>query len=358
MKTSAMVELNPGMLIGSSRAGRKGAIHYSILALGASMSVVWALNRCRYSSVLTRWWLVNRPGSASINSGFFERILPKCRVYPVAVPGVMMEKDPEESRSVMVDRDVLRQMTVAVAVGGGFLVGVSGDYGDAAAGPSLVVPANYAFGIWAPIYAGLFSHAVYQALPARRRDPVLRRTGWATACAVGLSGFWVWAQDNTGLELSLIAVTVAASVTGYVRAAPVQKSEVASACDRWLVRAPLGLFSGWITVATVAGGGEALLAAGISAPGAEAWSTAALLAAGAVGSTVAWLRPVSLAYATAVTWGLAGVAVRILPQHPVPGAAALLAGVAVAAAGVAGARRRRTARIERQAGTGTAAQTS
>jgi hypothetical protein len=92
MKTSAMVELNPGMLIGSSRAGRKGAIHYSIPALGASMSVVWALTRCRYSSALTRWWLVNRPGSASINPGFFERILPKCRVYPVAVPGVMMER--------------------------------------------------------------------------------------------------------------------------------------------------------------------------------------------------------------------------------------------------------------------------
>lgn len=258
---------------------------------------------------------------------------------------------------MMVDRDVLRQMAVAVAVVGGFLVGVSGDYGDAAAGPSLVVPANYAFGIWAPIYAGLFSHAVYQALPARRRDPVLRRTGWATACGVGLSGFWVWAQDIPGLELSLIAVTVSAAVTGYIRAAPVEKNEVAAARDRWLVRAPLGLFSGWITVATVAGGGEALLDAGISAPAAEAWSTAALLAAGGVGAAVAWLRPVSLAYATAVIWGLAGVAVRILPQHPVPGAAAVLAGAAVAAAGVAGARRRRPARIERQAGTGTAAQT-
>ena len=104
----------------------------------------------------------------------------------------------------MVDRDLLRQVTVAAAVSGGFIVGVSGDYGDAAAGPSLVVPASYAFGIWAPIYVGLFSHAVYQALPARRRDRVLRRTGWATACAVGLSGLWVWAQDAPGLELFLI----------------------------------------------------------------------------------------------------------------------------------------------------------
>lgn len=246
----------------------------------------------------------------------------------------------------MVDRDVLRQITVVAAVGGGFIVGVSGDYGDAAAGPSLVVPANYAFGIWAPIYAGLFSHAIYQALPARRRDPVLRRTGWATACAVGLSGLWVWAQGVPELELSLIAVTTAAAVTGYIRATPVQESELASVRDRWLVRVPLGLFSGWITVATVAGGGEALIASGITAPwpGAEPWSTAALLAAGGAGAALAWSRPVSLAYAAALTWGLAGVAVRVLPQHPVPGAAALLAGAVVAAAGVAGAGRRRTAR--------------
>ncbi|HEX9087992.1 MAG TPA: hypothetical protein VF867_10740, partial [Arthrobacter sp.] len=235
------------------------------------------------------------------------------------------------------------------------------DYGDAAAGPSLVVPAGYAFGIWAPIYAGLFSHAVYQALPARRRDPVLRRTGWATACAVGLSGFWVWAQDAPGLELSLIAVTAAAAVTAYTRAAPVLPTEAASVRDRWLVQVPLGLFSGWITVATVAGSGEALITSGISAPwpGAEAWSTAALMAAGGAAAGLAWWRPISLAYAAAVTWGLAGVAVRVLPQHPAPGTAALVAGAAVAAAGVAGARRRRAARAGagRASGTGTAAPT-
>ncbi|MUN63129.1 hypothetical protein GMA12_08250 [Kocuria sediminis] len=246
----------------------------------------------------------------------------------------------------MVDRDVLRQVTVAAAVGGGFVLGVSGDYGDAAAGPSPVVPANYAFVIWGPIYAGLFGHAVHQALPARRRDPVLRRTGWPTACAVGLSGLWVWAQDLPALQLPLIAVTAAAAVVACTRAAPTDPAEAASVRDRWLVRVPLGLFSGWITVATVAGGGEALIASGISAPwpGAAAWAAAALAAAGAAGAALAWWRPVSLSCAAAVTWGLAGVAVRVLPQNPVPGTAALLAGAAVAAAGVLGARRRRTPR--------------
>ncbi|ACL39681.1 conserved hypothetical protein [Pseudarthrobacter chlorophenolicus A6] len=244
----------------------------------------------------------------------------------------------------MPDPDVIRQIATASAISGGFLVGVSGDYGDGTTSPSMVLPAGYSFSIWTPIYAGLFSHAIYQALPAQRRDPLLRRTGYPLACAVGLSGFWVWTQDIPGLELCLIAATTAAALTAYVRAAPEQHSEAKpeSTRDRWLVRIPLAMFSGWITVATVAGGAEAIIATGLRAPwpGAEAWSTAALAAAGGAASAIAWLRPISSAYAGAVAWGLAGVAVRNLPKRTRPGVTAALAGAAVALAAIASTRRR------------------
>jgi hypothetical protein len=55
-------------------------------------------------------------------------------------------------------------------------------------------------------------------------------------------------------------------LTGYVRARPGQEGDAHPRSDRWLVRVPLGLFGGWITVAMVAGGGEALIASGIRAP--------------------------------------------------------------------------------------------
>lgn len=242
----------------------------------------------------------------------------------------------------MPDRDVVRQVATAAAIGGGFLVGVSGDYGDGRSSQSLVLPSGYAFAIWTPIYAGLFAHAIYQALPAQRPDPLLRRTGWATACAVGISGFWVWTQKVPGLELTLIAATTTAALTAYLRSRRQPQEDHTSLRDRWLVRVPLGLFGGWITVATVAGGGEALIAAGLKAPwpGAEVWSAAVLIAAGAAAGTIALSKPVSLAYAAAVSWGLAAVAVRNLPRHRVPGIAAVLAGTAVAAAGCAGAWKR------------------
>lgn len=40
------------------------------------------------------------------------------------------------------------------------------------------VPAGYVFAIWGLIYLALFVYAIYQALPAQRENPRLRRAGW------------------------------------------------------------------------------------------------------------------------------------------------------------------------------------
>ena len=52
------------------------------------------------------------------------------------------------------DRDRWRQVGVVTAVVGGLGLGASGDYGSATTSQSLVIPADYAFGIWGPVYAG------------------------------------------------------------------------------------------------------------------------------------------------------------------------------------------------------------
>ncbi|MGH3145475.1 MAG: hypothetical protein ACRDTR_06690, partial [Rubrobacter sp.] len=56
--------------------------------------------------------------------------------------------------------------------------------------PSLVIPADYAFAIWAPIFALSLICAVYGALPAGREDPLLGRVGWPLALAFLLNGGW------------------------------------------------------------------------------------------------------------------------------------------------------------------------
>jgi hypothetical protein len=50
--------------------------------------------------------------------------------------------------------DGVRQAVVVGSVVGGIVSGATGDYGEAGPSPSLVLPADYAFTIWGPIYAG------------------------------------------------------------------------------------------------------------------------------------------------------------------------------------------------------------
>ncbi|MGQ1798649.1 hypothetical protein ACT4S5_16165 [Kocuria oceani] len=234
----------------------------------------------------------------------------------------------------MGDRDALRQWAVVGAVAGGILSGATGEYGTAQDSESLLVPADWAFAIWGPVYGGIIAYTVHQARPAARADPLLRRTGPAAAGAVALSGLWVRTQGTPWLQLPVIAVTAAAAGTACARAAPADDAERDSAAARWLVRAPLGLFAGWISLATVVATVEALIAAGAvpSGPGRELRDALLLAATAAAAGTVTARRAVPATYPAAVAWGLVGVAARTRGTHRLPAAAALAGAAAVTAA--------------------------
>ena len=56
--------------------------------------------------------------------------------------------------------------------------------------PTLVVPGDYAFVIWTPIFLLALVYAVYQALPSNRENPLLRRVGWFSALTYFSNGVW------------------------------------------------------------------------------------------------------------------------------------------------------------------------
>lgn len=234
----------------------------------------------------------------------------------------------------VVSPGTLRPAAVLAGVVGGLVSGATGDYGDADESASLVLPADWAFGIWGPVYAGSLAYAAQSLRPSRRDDPLLRRTGWPAALAYAGAGTWVRLQDPPRRQLPAIALTMAAAATAYTRARPAGPADAASAEDRWTVRVPLGLFAGWITLATAAATTEVLLAEGLDtpAPVRDTCAVAVLGPAGGVAATVARRFPVSTAYPAAVVWGLTATAVRSLPRRRIPGAAAALGAVAVGAA--------------------------
>ncbi len=83
--------------------------------------------------------------------------------------------------------------------------------------PSLVIPADYAFAIWGPIFLLCLAYAAYQALPANRANPLLRRVGWFFAGAFFLNGLWeVLVPLRQPVLLQAIAL-VAMAIIGTLR---------------------------------------------------------------------------------------------------------------------------------------------
>lgn len=239
------------------------------------------------------------------------------------------------------DTDRLRQAAVVGGVVTGIVAGATGDYGSADETDSLVIPANYAFGIWGPIYAGALAYASYQALPSKRTDPLLRGVGWPSAVGYLASGLWVHVLPRKRFFVTeaLLAITVAAAAVAYGRTAGEQPGPQ----ETWLVRTPLGLYAGWISLAAAASTTEALLLEDVGGLGLgeTPWAVLVVLAAGAIAGGVAWRVPNSPAYPAAVSWGLAGTAVQQFRRSQPVGVAAAVVSALLArtAARTAGHRR-------------------
>lgn len=120
---------------------------------------------------------------------------------------------------------------------------------------SLVEPALYAFFVWGPIFALSIAYAVYQALPAQRENPLLRRIGAFTAEAFLCTGLWsvVVPMRQLSLALAMLLGIFACLLVAYLRLSRPAYGGVRTrsfgAAEPWLVALPVGLFLGWITAA-------------------------------------------------------------------------------------------------------------
>src|ERR671921_1731541 len=183
--------------------------------------------------------------------------------------------------------------------------------------PSLVIPADYAFAIWGPIFLLCLAYAVYQVLPGNRHNPVLQRVGWLFAGAFFLNGLWevLVPLRQPVLLQAILAGIFACLAVAYLRLVRSEHS-VFSWADRWLVALPLGLLFGWITAANAVSFNDTLVETGLLGSGVGAALVGAFLlfAGGTVVLRVIWVSKAGplqglLAYAGAVLWALMGVVV-------------------------------------------------
>jgi hypothetical protein len=248
-------------------------------------------------------------------------------------------------------RDLARQVATVVGalfqVLAGAIVPIGAIAGET---PSLIIPSDYAFAIWGPIFLLCLVYAAYQVLPANRQNPLLRRVGWFFAGAFFLNGLW---EVLVPLRQPVLLQTILAGIFACLAVAYLRllhsEHGVLNYADRWLVALSLGLLFGWITAANAVSLNDMLVDLGFLGSGVGgALVGAFLLFAGAALSSAVILvsstGPLQglLAYAAAVLWALAGVVVNQYDASLLTSGAALLSAVLVAVALINALRERRS----------------
>jgi len=173
------------------------------------------------------------------------------------------------------------------------------------------VPAGYVFSIWGLIYLALIGFAVYQALPAQRENPRLRRVGYlfAVSCVANVAWLFLWHYER--FLLTVVAmVTLLLSLIGIYLRLGIGRVRVPAA-ERWLVRVPFSIYLGWVTVATIANVTSLLDYVNWSGWGIspEAWTVIMLVAATGIASAVSLTRG-DVAYMLVIVWAFAGIGVK------------------------------------------------
>lgn len=218
----------------------------------------------------------------------------------------------------MLRNDCLRQVTIIVALGITIVMNVlanalplngqtTGEISDRF--PVLVTPAGYVFSIWSLIYFGLIGYALYQAFPAQRTKPELRRIApwFLLSCAANVGWLLLWHYNFIALSLGAMLVLLLSllAIYGRLNRLPATNS------DRWLVHIPFSIYLGWITVATIVNIAVVLYYLGWDGWGisAELWAIAVLAVGAAIASTIAF-RLRNVVYAAVIVWAYIGIAVQ------------------------------------------------
>lgn len=196
--------------------------------------------------------------------------------------------------------------------------------------PTLFTPAGFTFGIWGLIYLLLAAFVIWQALPAQRTNPKIAAISglFIANCIANAAWIFVWHYDLLWLSLFLMVAILLTLVQIY-RALDAA-GPPASATEWVLLRLPFSVYTGWITVATIANISCVQYAMGWDNAGLAVldWTLLKLAIAGAIGAAVI-LRKGDVAYVLVIAWAAYGVASKQVATPEVVGAATVLSALAV-----------------------------
>ena len=174
--------------------------------------------------------------------------------------------------------------------------------------PTGITPAGYAFSIWGLIYLGLVAFSIYQALPGKRTDTQLKkiRPLFLINCAANASWLFAWHFELIPLTLLMMLILLVTLILINVHAAPLSGTQ-----DLLLVKAPLHLYFGWVTLATILNTSIFIVFHEVQvSPSIASTAGAILIAAAGVLGVILRFRLRAFLYPMAIAWGVTAIAVK------------------------------------------------
>lgn len=189
--------------------------------------------------------------------------------------------------------------------------------GALAADATLIAPAGPAFAIWTLIYLGLLAYAVWQFFPAVRAEPRHRALGYPIAASMLLNAAWILSVQAGLLWVSVVVIVALLAVLCWLYATCIRRPPHALT-DALVTDGTIGLYLGWVSVATAANVTAALVASGFDGWGLppEMWSVLVIELAAIAIAVLGVISRGGLAPMIAASWGLAWVAVGRLSGEP------------------------------------------
>jgi hypothetical protein len=233
---------------------------------------------------------------------------------------------------------------IGVGVFGGTRI-ASAAGGALAADATLLAPASAAFSVWTVVYLGLAGYTVLQWFPAPASADRQRSLRLPVAGTMLLNAAWILVVQAGWLWASVAVIAALLALLSRVFVILV-RTRPAGMLERVLVDGSLGLYFGWVCVATAANIAAALTGSGFDGAGIDPdwWAVAVLVVVGAIGVVLAARSGGRIAVAAAIAWGLAWIAVARWDGAPQSAPTAVAAAAAAAVVlGVAATLRLRAA---------------
>ncbi|MEZ5535605.1 MAG: hypothetical protein R3F02_08260 [Thiolinea sp.] len=191
--------------------------------------------------------------------------------------------------------------------------------------PTLFTPDGFTFSIWGLIYLTLAGFVIYQALPAQRNKALVSTVTrlFILTCLTNIIWLFCWHYDRLWLSLLVMVVLLILLIKIYsalqINLRPVSWS-------RWLfLYLPFSLYSGWITVATIANLTIVQQAMGWEGAGLNPinWTLLKLAVAAGI-SAVVVLKRHDMIFGLVIAWAAYGIMSKQSATPEIAGAALLL----------------------------------